>query len=181
MFGASVELDKTCAYVAGMAWIDIVRGLIVSECRGVNSEFFKRTGLRGGNLDWWERNPDLVPQMNTIRRIEEGLNVRFITDGDGVPVGVERISQIDIDNRTDSSDIHSPPLFTSQSTPDEGMIIELYQLRARRIGLESWEDLPEEKRARIRRWLVLAEQKKRQVEDDAWNHIIEEDLRELKD
>lgn len=69
-----------------MAFNEIIRD-IINALDLTQSEFLSATGLKRGNLDWWENNPDLQPQPKTLRRIRQALGLEFETDEKGQVVG----------------------------------------------------------------------------------------------
>ncbi len=63
---------------------------ILNTLRMEKAEFQRLTGINPVNITWWEQHPDTLPQMKTIKRIEQGLGIIFEFDEDGRPTGWQK-------------------------------------------------------------------------------------------
>jgi hypothetical protein len=63
---------------------------ILNTLRMEKAEFQRLTGINPVNITWWEQHPDTLPQMKTIKRIEQGLGIVFEFDEDGRTTGWQR-------------------------------------------------------------------------------------------
>ena len=67
---------------------------ILNTLRMEKAEFQRLTGINPVNITWWEQHPDTLPQMKTIKRIEQGLGIVFDFDEDGRPVNWQKSDQV---------------------------------------------------------------------------------------
>lgn len=73
-----------------MHWPELLKKIIDAECRGIDAEFLRKTGLSTAHLANWRKSPSMNPHLFTIEKIERGLGIK-IRMQHGRPTGYEAV------------------------------------------------------------------------------------------